>query len=183
MAQASLFLHSLDPHQSIAADSLIAHLRALGFVGAPLAAPHAGWAMGENFLHLLTFMGCSPHVRLEPLHSTDTDFCHLTLHQYPQTQLLFNPLSKTCRCRSCGKPVATDWAAFNPQADFWDCPFCGEHHAALQDLRWRNDGGCARQFCEVHGIYPGEAQPVAHLLQSLKDFSGTDWHYFYQVKN
>ncbi len=179
MAQGSLFLHPIDPAQVIASDLLVETLHAIGLIGTALTAPHAGWRVGDAFLQLLTFMGCSPHIRLEPASATDQDFCHLFVRHFAQPTLLSHPLAKPCRCAQCGKPMATHWQALDLHATHWDCPFCGNHHKTLTELRWRTDAGYGRQFCEVHSIYPGEAQPVDALLDRLAQLSATPWRYFY----
>ena len=179
MAQGSLFLHATDPQGVIATDHLITQLQSIGLLGESLTAPQTGWQVGEAFLQLLTFMGCSPHIRLAPASPTDQDFCHLTLHHYAQPQLLTNPLARVCRCANCGKPMATNWQALDLQASLWECPFCAHRHNDLHSLRWRNDAGYARQFVEIHNIYPGEAQPVDALLERLASLGDVPWRYFY----
>ena len=177
MPKGSLLLHPVDPFFAPEPEKLEVALTTIGFLGRPINSH--GWFTGDSFLQLLTFMGCSPHIKLEPESEHDRDFCHITFQASDKPQLLFSANSRPCRCRKCGKPIVTSWNEFHSDASNWHCKHCDHRHDALTEIRWRNDAGMASFMLEIHGIYPGEAQPVDALLSLLNKTAGKEWRYFY----
>ncbi|MEW7978586.1 MAG: hypothetical protein AB2813_01950, partial [Candidatus Sedimenticola endophacoides] len=64
---------------------LTAIYNTLSLIGAALEPPGAAYLAGPRFMHLITFMGCSPFLRLAPEHDQDRSFCHLRLSGDGQT--------------------------------------------------------------------------------------------------
>jgi hypothetical protein len=177
MNKGSLLLHPLNTELLPDPETLHETLQRIGFTGE--AIDEHSWMAGEQFLQLLTFMGCSPHIRLEPESENDHDYCHISLHQAITPQLLYSDNSRPCRCRNCGKPVVQTWKEYDAGAGSWTCRHCDTPHQRLEELRWRNDSGIAACFIEIHSIYPGEAQPVVSLMKQLEKIVKSDWRYFY----
>ncbi|MEA3303091.1 MAG: hypothetical protein U9Q75_07455, partial [Pseudomonadota bacterium] len=133
---------------------------------------------GEMFLQLITFMGCSPHIRFEPEDEQDKGYCYVTLADYETLQVRVSEHARPPRCYACKKPVGKGWQTAVLQAEMITCPHCHQQQQPDQ-LSWRNDSGMGHFFIEIHNIFPGEAQPVANLLQLLQSIDASQWRYFY----
>ena len=173
--------------------ALLAHLRDIGLAGSgfPVQGETRHLA-GEDFLQLITFLGCSPAIEFEPPADPDEreaaadsgGFCHVSL-ALSETRAAFRAGGKIPppRCPSCRKSVSgwqqtIDAWQRAPAADEWQCDRCG-YAGHIHDLDFRRHGGFARTFIEVWGIHPSEAVPVDALLASLAAFSDCDWNYIY----
>lgn len=163
---------------------VLACLREMGFAGRSLddEKPDA-FLVGEHFLQLITFMGCSPHIELEPP-ADGSPFCHLRIiGPLPDLQLMRGENTRPPSCVQCRgrlslwREEVENWCAHPERADVL-CPRCG-HRQRPVDLGWRRNAGFGRLFVAVEDIFPGEAVPVPVLLQGLKRASGVNWSYFY----
>jgi hypothetical protein len=68
-------------------ESILDALHEIGFIGEALKEP-PGYLPGERFMQLVSFMGCSPYIRLQPDGSGEP-FCHLRLEgPHPRPILL-----------------------------------------------------------------------------------------------
>jgi hypothetical protein len=183
MTSGSLFLHPADPEVALPAGNLVPVLESLGLVGQALPHRDHSFLVGPRFLDLISFMGCSPYVELEPSTEGTTDFCHLVIHSFPSPRLLFGANTRPPRCPRCRKPVShgAEQLAAMASTDIQTaltCPHCAAV-SPLDALRWRQDGGLGQVFVEVCNIFPGEAIPVDALLRRLVTECGTEWDYFY----
>ena len=159
-------------------------LRQTGLIATPLESNHA-YLLGESFMQLVTFMGCSPSIRLEPDESGEP-FCHLLLAgPYPRPKLVRGKNTLPPRCNNCRKRIEAwqaDFQAWEQKGGAWEarCPHCGyQQNPASYDFR--QSGGCGRFMLFIENIFPQEAIPTAALLECLKQASdGQPWHYFYQ---
>ena len=152
------------------------------FTGCEIGQKEAAYATGNSFLQLVTFMGCSPHVRFEPAGPDDDDYCYIRFLRFEKARLLASDNSRTPGCSHCRKPAFADWSAL---ADAGASPLVCQHCGAglsLAELRWRPDAGMARFFIEINSIFPGEAQPVDSFMTRLGEATGTPWRYFYLLK-
>jgi hypothetical protein len=188
-----LILLPKDPHAAIAdTQALAASLQAAGFIGkAILHNNNTFYPTGDNFLQLITFLGCSPTIELDTpddpaaLDSARRDgtFCHIELASYETVQFRADPHTRPPRCPHCGQPD-TAWEihfthqAVNPENTRWSCPGCG-HDGKLTDLVFRKTAGFGKVFVEISGIHPAEAVPTERLLNTLQKFSDSPWHYIY----
>lgn len=183
MTSGSLFLHPQDPQIAPSITELVPLLESLGLLGKPLPNRDHSFLVGPRFLDLVSFMGCSPYVELEPSADSTNDFCHLVIHSLPAPRLMFGMNTRSPRCPACRKPVSesAEQLATKAAKDIQTMLTC--HHcaavSAIKDLRWRGDGGLGRTFIEVCNIFPGEAIPVDGLLNRLGREYGTEWNYFY----
>ena len=150
----------------------------IGLVGSPDQAEHR-FLVGEEFLNLITFLGCSPSITLSP---TEGD-------QYCYVQI--NPVSDTVRCLgytnlikpqcpSC-KQTISNWQ----QSPSWldgsatkTCEHCGVEKP-LQSFRWRREAGFGRFSVHISYIHPHEVVPAATIFQALHTATGFSWAYFY----
>jgi hypothetical protein len=174
-------------------DALIAGLQAARFLGArlePCLAPaldpalnRAGiaaagaFALGEDFLCLITFAGCAVQVDLDA--GTGRPFCHLrVVGPSPRPLALFGGNTRPPRCPSCRAPQR-DWRQYLGAADpTLVCPACGTQRPAWA-WDWRQSGGFARLSLWIEEIFPGEAAPTDALFDLLSDLSAMPWRHFY----
>ncbi len=137
-------------------------------------------ATGERFFRHISFLGCSPNIRLEPNAPDDIGFCHLRLRGRPDAplQLRLGRNSRKPRCPDCRHAIPMP-QHHSLQSGFI-CPGCGSHQP-IHQLDWRRNGGSGRFFVELWNIYPAEAVPDPGLLQQLETISGCRWDYFYTL--
>lgn len=159
-------------------------LAALGLTGAPLIFEgREHYRPGENFLRLVTFLGCSPVVSLGEPGLTGDEFCHIDVDGPHDTiQFVSGNNAKLPRCPGCGYRIE-EWPSLIAQwrddnAYIWRCPLCSKEYPPPR-LRWRQCAGFGRYFIRVWGIFEGEAVPSDELLATLREVSGFDWGYFY----
>ncbi len=161
------------------------------FIGGPSRLPDSrtataeqGFLAGEQFLQLLTFMGCSPNINLAPRYEGDRDYCHIVLSPiYAQVRFRSHAQDVFARCPECGRRD-TDWPALIErwQTDTflkkYVCPYC-DKRMSLYDLGWRQLAGFGRFFIEVFSIFPQEGIPSGHLLSVLENACAQPWTYFF----
>ena len=164
--------------------SLIGYLQNSGFIG-PLLGDLEGcsFQVGDSFLQLVTFMGCSPHIVLEPPPHGGS-FCYVRIDgPWPEPLLRYGRNTNAPRCCSCRNRI-NDWRnqlptwLEKPNAMRVECAQCGHRQSPL-NLSWRRDGGFGRLFIVVEDIFPGEAIPVPTLISGLTGVSNNSWYYFY----
>lgn len=188
-----LILLPADPQTALEdCGRLAASLSAIGLIGDPIRYDGGMfYPTGERFLQLVSFLGCSPAIELDPPGEAAALpaavagglFCHVILSCTDMLQLRADPQTRTPRCPHCGQPVETwqqdvqAWQA-DPAATGWACSACG-HAGTLTDWIFRKTAGFGKVFLEIRGIYPSEAVPGAALLQALRDLTDGDWHYIY----
>ncbi|MCG8487158.1 MAG: hypothetical protein MI756_06785 [Chromatiales bacterium] len=151
-------------------------LRDIGLIASPLEAEQ-GYLLGEAFMQLITFMGCSPFIRLEPDESGEP-FCHLRVDgPHSEPILLTGKNSLPPRCEACRKRIS-DWPIEPRQLA--ECPHCG-HHQDPASYDFKQSAGFGRFLLKIENIFPQEAIPSPRLLEVLQQASnGAPWHHFYQ---
>jgi hypothetical protein len=192
MAAYKLLLHPKDPDCHVAATTLADSLLALGLIGAPVQlAQETFYPAGEQFLQLVTFLGCSPAIELDPPDDPDLletasasgKFCHVFLSQTSQPWFRCDDNTPAPACPHCREPLP-DWPVQrsawrgNPVQARWTCPRCGQSGDPAA-LSFRKTAGVARSWVEIRGIYPSEAVPGAALLDCLRELAGCDWKTIY----
>lgn len=181
-----LILTPKDPFYAPATpEQILQRLREIAFCGEELADLEGQhYLLGERFMQLVTFMGCSPYIQLEPT-ADDQPFCHLILEgPYAAPRFLQGRNTGSPRCENCRKPIR-DWQAGmaawrnDPANHLAGCPHCG-HQENPAGYNWRQSAGCGRLFLLVENIFPSEAIPSEELLRSLRESdAGMEWIYFY----
>lgn len=154
-----------------------------GVLGAPAGEPSADrYFIGDAFLQLFSFMGCSPNIEFQPRNAGQLDW-----HEFVFIQLspvLAQPLWLVERglakpgCPYCQRRTR-DWTVHYREQDHQlFCPHC-QQTANVCEWRWYDAGACARQFISVVNVYPKESIPTDTLLLQLQEETGVPWHYFY----
>ncbi len=135
---------------------------------------------GPALLDEITFLGCSPHIELDPPAGESPEaaalagrFCHWRLTPlYPEPCLRRDPQAAP-RCPACGTaspaPVPDDSGRLG-------CPACGRANPP-EAWRWKQRGACARFFLELVGVHAGEAVPGEALLAGLAALTGCRWDF------
>jgi len=178
-----LILHPADPDAAMAGDTLVAPLRKIGFIGASMDFQgRRHYRPGEDFLQLVTFLGCSPVVSLGEPGKTGDEFCHVAVHEPLEAPVLVaGANAKAPRCPACCQADSRWGETFRPGhpiGDEWRCPNCGQT-APAESLNWRQSAGIARTFIVVWGIFEGEAVHSQEFLTSLEGAGGGPWTCFY----
>jgi hypothetical protein len=187
-----LLLHPKDAGLRIPVDVLAEQLQAIGLIGAaiPLATGEF-YPTGMQFLQLVTFLGCSPAIELDPPRNPEQlesasqrgAFCHVFIDCYAQARFRHDPHMLAPRCPHCSKPLA-NWVALviaahdKPAPAQWSCACCG-HYGDFSMLQFRKDAAYASCWVEIRGIYPSEAVPGDALWLCLRNLGGVDWRAIY----
>ncbi len=183
MHTGSLLLFPADPAAPPPpATAVIAALARLDLIGDPLGAA-GSFRTGPGFLHHLTFLGCAPHLVLEPPPDGGTAFSHVVIAgPFATPRLLVGANTAAPRCPDCRARLAdwraavTGWAA-EPLSATVACPACGARHAPAA-LDWRESAATGRLFVEIRNVFPGEAVPSEELLAALERAgAGGPWRY------
>ena len=164
--------------------ALLQRLHAIGFIADTLTFEgREHYRPGEDFLQLITFLGCSPVVALGEPGATGDEFCHIQFDgPSAKPQFIAGSNVKVPRCPGCGHRLE-QWQpeikAWQENAEHvWRCPECGNEYSPTL-LRWRQCAGFGRYFITVWGVFEGEAVPSEELLNALRELSDFDWRYFY----
>ena len=141
------------------------------------------YLVGEKFLDMIAFMGCSPDIKLEP-DGDDQSYCYIQIKHAPAIEFRHGEHSHAPRCPTCRQPVE-DWQSRvqlwleAETKDPWKCSAC-QQLAAPWEYNWRKSAGFGRSFIEIRNIFPKEALPQSLLLDTLQSHYGIKWQYFYQ---
>ncbi|MCF6191182.1 MAG: hypothetical protein L3J51_11945 [Cocleimonas sp.] len=134
-------------------------LQNLKFIGDALSSKR--YAIGNDFLLLLTFMGCSPNIELEP--QNDKPYCYIEIETYEQPQFISGKNTKYPPCPQCKENL-------NAQV----CSYC---NATLDVTKpnWRKSAFIASSWISIGNIYELEAIPNDQLLSVLENETGVRW--------
>ena len=177
----SLVLHSTDA-QFVPASSkqFIDTLKTCGFLGANWTEHR--YLIGDQFLDLVTFLGCSPHIDVAPLDdANDLRFCHIHIPP-PETTptLLASRLAPAPRCPRCRSPLTGHHSdmSLDGMTELL-CASCGHMDQAL-NWRWRPKQACVTHFAiHIVNIFDSEAVPAEHLMDTLRAIEDVSWSYCY----
>ena len=160
---------------------LTASLTEARFLGSPLVGCDAAFAVGERFLQLVTFAGCSVRIELSP--DADAPFCYIRFTgPFERPTFLSGRNTRPPRCPHCRTPWR-DWkhALLDQKiagATQIPCPACGQASPPWA-YDWKQKAGFGRQFVQVEEVFPGEAAPTPGLMDLLEGSSGYEWQHFY----
>ncbi|NOR41291.1 MAG: hypothetical protein GQ537_08785, partial [Gammaproteobacteria bacterium] len=140
MAAHKLLLHPSDHRcPSVSVELLSGRLQAIGLIAQPVKLGDSlFYPTGENFLQLITFLGCSPAIELDPpsdpalieAASAAGRFCHVFLSCTDELQFRTDAKTQPPRCPQCRTPERS-WqekikAWQNDGTNIsWQCPDCG----------------------------------------------------------
>lgn len=177
MSASRLIFFPANSHQITDKSTLISALINAQFID---DANHAEnhYLPGERFLNLLTFLGCSPNINLQPTQGEQHCFISV-IDTSSEVRYLGSTQTSKPKCPHCKKRIA-DWKVDNwQQADrICRCDKC-QIETPYKDLNWKQECGFARCGFEVASIYPHEALPSDQLLDSLNKATGFNWDYCY----
>jgi len=158
---------------------LLACVSGRGLTGERLDEEGRILAAGPRFPELITFLGCSPYLRLDPDPSGGEAFCHVGVRgPFERPRLIVGRNTRPPRCPGCHRQIV-EW-----QAGLGDetihCHQCGGVFP-LESIAWRRNGGFGRLFLELFNVFPGEAVPSEELLGALREITPSrgEWGYFY----
>ena len=171
---------------------LAACLQRTGLVDAPR--PFQGglfYPTGDQFLQLVSFLGCSPSIELDPPEDSsqlaqsiaEGGFVHVQTVCGSELRLRADGKTRAPRCPNC-RQLVKNWATrlrqwqANPAESVWSCRAC-DYSGELTDWVFGKTCGFGKVFVEISGIYPAEAVPTTALLQPLADLTGCPWRYIY----
>jgi hypothetical protein len=178
-----LLLTPEDPHRVPDVPRLRTALGAAGLLGAPLPGRDHAFLVGERFLALFTFAGCSVQIELAPPAEGDGPFCHICfMGPFASPTLLQGRNTRPPRCRACRAPLK-EWrarlSAVERHSDVpLACPTCGAARPPW-DWDWKGNAGFGRFFISVEEVFPGEATPAPSLIELLTRETGAAWRHFY----
>lgn len=183
MSAGSLLIFPADPAASPPAlAALLGLLAESGLIGEPLPGRPGAYRVGHGFLRHVTFLGCSPHLVLDPPEDGGDAFSHVAvLGPYDSPHLLVGDNTVAPRCRTCRAAFA-DWRAealawmSHPDATVATCPACEARQAPVA-LDWRETAAVGRVLVDVRNVFPGEGVPGDELLDRLAKLSGGPWRY------
>lgn len=145
----------------------------IGLAGAAMAGSVTQYLAGENFLMLISFLGCAPSITITP-GTGDGEPCLVDVPRAMARPVLrIGRNTKASACPDCGARISPAAGATELQ-----CSECGSTHAAWA-LKWRRSACCARVWIDISGVHESEAVPVAKLLDQLAGFSAVSWDYCY----
>lgn len=178
----SLVLHPLDCNEQPDLKVLTDALQNLKFIESPLDGTPGSYLVGDDFLQLIIFLGCSPSVELAPSEEGKA-FCHIRLIRPEDTpQFIISKHTNNPRCPSCRKEIINTKQVLEQwnkdKSIQWSCPDC-DFSGETKDLNWRHSAGTASFFIEVNNIFPNEAVPSDELMSVLQEATNSEWRYFY----
>jgi len=160
---------------------LEAVLATKGFLGARLASRADAFLVGDRFLQLVTFAGCSVRVELSP--TDGSPFCHIRIAgPFGSPIFVHGRNTRPPRCPICRSPLQ-DWklplALWEPvaAADI-QCSACGGKKPPW-DFDWKEKAGFGRLLVQVEDVFPGEATPTPELMNLLTRSAQGEWCHFY----
>jgi len=175
-----LILHPVD-HQYIPDNNspILESLKAVQFIN-PSIHDSGTYLAGNEFINLLSFLGCSPDIILSP--DNGDKFCSISI---PETHDDITLLGYTSMivpgCPVCNHKVV-DWKQHFHQwkkGDYiYHCTEC-QTGTPVPRLKWRQEAGYGRFCITISHIHPHEAVPSEKLLSTLQQTCNTDWTYFY----
>lgn len=179
-----LIFHPNIPDVIADPDALQAALSEIGFIGEPRDEDRQhSFYVGEHFLELLTFLGCSPVIALGP--EEGERYCYIETATFQQPRFIAGSQPFQPRCRHCRQAIP-DW---QQQLDGLEdmahaklqCGHC-QRLMPLSEVNWKHSAGIARQMISVYNIYLHEAVPGEKILATLAQTTpACEWRYFYAI--
>ena len=175
-SRASLGLPPSSPDQDIQHEQMLDICQRLALCGDAIDSQQHQYFVGDRFLELVSFMGCSPQVQLDD--EGNKDFTRIVLHVQPRAALFHGEYTRPPQCPACNKPVG-DWRE-QPwrESGRIECSNCGKT-SSIANCNWRRGACVATSVIEITDIYPREVLPQPALLAKLGDLTGCEWQHFY----
>ncbi len=154
-----LCLYPDDPQYKFDKEKLQSELQHFKLIGDKLSPLR--YAIGDNFLSLITFMGCSPNIELEP--QDDKPYCYIELETYEQPQFISGKNTQYPPCPQCKEKL--------------NAQLCSNCNRTLDVTKpnWRKSAFLASSWISIGNIYELEAIPNDQLLSALESETGVKW--------
>jgi hypothetical protein len=186
-AEYRLYLYPTDITKKIPTELLEKTLQNINFIDTELSrAPAHRYKVGEEFLSLICFMGCSPNIEIEP--QKNSPFCYVEIATKNEANHFFcghNIKKVSCyHCRAVQSHLAKNLLETTQDQLFKQV--CYSCRATLDPtkINWRKSAFVANTWILVGNIYESEAVPDEKLLLALKQASNCEWKYAYiRIKN
>lgn len=166
-------LHIIQP----ATGAIIAALKNCGLLNGE--SMQEQYFVGPAFVDLLSFLGCSPQIRLTP--NEGDNYCHIIIRPpQPDIHCLGYTATAAPRCPQCKNKI-TQWQqikAWHLGATPCVCQHCNTT-TAMQNLKWKHECGYGCMAIDIINIHPFEAVPSDNFLHVLQTATGVEWDYFY----
>ena len=156
-------------------EALINALQKAGLAGEFLKKDENSFLVGEKFLDHISFMGCSPNIKLEN-ENNDGKFTFIRITTTETITALTGKHSFAPHCPHC-KKSEKNWRELLKDNQLI-CSHCQTNSNAWQ-YNWRKSAGFGKCFIEITDIYPKEAVPQPSLLDSLEKSFQVPWGYFF----
>lgn len=177
MLNTRLIFHPENPQQEVQPKKIIEALTETQFVQ-NREFQHNHYLPGENFLSLITFLGCSPNINLSP--DDGDQHCYIALLEtFPEEKCLGYTHTANPKCPACTKRI-NNWQQGNwlQSGAICICDKC-QSQTTYANLNWKQECGFARGGFFIQHIYPHEAVPGEKILNALKNKTGFNWTYCY----
>lgn len=177
-AEFKLYLYPNDSSLLLDKSTLESVLSDIEFIGKKQA--EYRFEVGDKFLSLLCFMGCSPNIELEP--QENKPYCYIEIETVQAAQFISGKNRRKVVCPECKTTLENIGAIFlkdTKDLNKYDCPECNKHTFNLNKMNWRKTAFLARSWVMVGNIYESEAVPDEKLLKSLKELTGVEWKVAY----
>jgi hypothetical protein len=134
---------------------------------------------GEDFLHQITFLGCSP-----TLFSDDELKTFISIAQHDSIQFGNSSPIPPARCPHC-KKTDKNWPQYlqrwtDNAESTENCPQCKKDFHFTQ-MKWKRNGGYGQLFIQIHGIQEQLAIPNQSFIDELQLITNTNWEYFFAI--
>lgn len=173
----SLILYPVESSLSISQKQLIQTLNDIELLGKQESPQR--YQLGESFLSLFCFMGCSPDIELFP-RDQDTPYCYLeTPEPSDNLHCIISKQPKIPRCPHCKADLIELPQQLQQQyKPVMHCHHCDES-IIPSTLNWRKTAVFAKNYILIGNIYEAEAIPDQRLLDLLEQHTQSAWRYAY----
>ena len=137
---------------------------------------------GEDFLHQITFLGCSPTLFVN--NESDVLKTFISIAQHNVIQFGNSSPIPPARCPHCKKTEKAwpdylqHWSTDNSTLE--NCTHCQKDFHFTQ-MKWKKNGGYGQLLIQIHGIQEHLAVPNQIFINELEAFTKTNWEYFFAI--
>ncbi len=136
------------------------------------------FSTGPEYLNLITYLGCSPHIALGENEGATT----IRLGGiFDAPQFVRGENLKLPRCPRCRKVLENAEISDSPDVSLY-CKCCG-YGSSIHDFDWRHSAAFGRIFIEISNVFESEAVPGEELAGCLNQATGEVWDYSYIRRN
>ncbi|MCK5917713.1 MAG: hypothetical protein KAG34_04780 [Cocleimonas sp.] len=179
-AEYRLYLYPMDANKQIADNALKTALQNIEFISERLESSNNRYKVGEEFLSLICFMGCSPNIEIEP--QENSPYCYVEIAKESAEKHFIAGLNvKKANCPHCKNPqlkLVQNLLESQQALSTQQCSACTEY-IDPSNVNWRRSAFIAKSWVLIGNIYESEAVPDEKLLSALKQSTGCDWAYAY----